>query len=384
MNLYFECNSGAAGDMLASALLDLFDNKESVAEELNGLGLPDTVIEYKTSQQNGICGVHLGIIINGETETPDTLHGHHSHRKLSDILEIIDTLKLDEKTKTDVRNIYSVIADAEAKAHGTEVGEVHFHELGMLDAVADITVCAYLISKLNPDRIICSPINTGSGTVKCAHGILPVPVPAVVNILKGVPYYKSEINTELCTPTGAAILKYYADEFSNTVDFGKTVKTGIGCGTKKLETANILRVFEFEESTVSELACSIDDMTGEEAAFAAEKMMAEGALDCFFAPVFMKKGRPAYLFTVLCKSTQTEKFAKLIFKHTTTIGIRKYTPSRYTLDRTLSEENGVHIKRSEGYDTMRNKIEFEDIKKLAEDKDISLFEAREILENKMR
>lgn len=385
MNLYFECNMGAAGDMIASALVDLFDDKQAVVDELNCLSLPHTEITCETKTQNGISGAHLNIVIKGETETPEKEHEHshsHSHRNLNDIFEIIKSLNVSEKVKADVKEIYGIIAKAEASAHNTEVSEVHFHELGMLDAVADITVCAYLIERLNPERILCSPINVGNGTVKCAHGILPVPAPATAKILVGVPFYKSDIQTELCTPTGAAILKYYTNEFCETPTFADTKRIGTGAGTKELEQANIIRVFEFEGKSVTELSCNIDDMTGEEAGYAAEKMMKEGALDCFITPVIMKKGRPAYLFTVLCKSEHSEKFAKLIFKHTTTIGIRKYTPSRYTLDREIKEDGGVRIKRSEGYGISREKIEFEEIKKLADEKDISVFEARKILENK--
>lgn len=376
---------GAAGDMLGSALLDLFENKQTIVDELNLLSIPRTKIALETKEQNGISGAHLNIVINGETETPETHHtGHHAHhRRLADIMDIIDSLTVKEKVKSDVKEIYTLVAKAEAKVHNADVGEVHFHELGMLDAVADITICAYLLDKLNPDRIVCSPINVGNGTVKCAHGVLPVPAPATAEILKGVPYYKSDILTELCTPTGAAILKHFADGFTSSPEFDSVKRIGTGCGAKKLERANILRIFEFEYSSVTELTCNIDDMTGEEAAFAAEKMMIEGARDCFITPVFMKKGRPGYLFTVICDSSQSDRFASLIFKHTSTIGIRKYVPSRYTLERTVSKENGALIKRSEGCGVNKTKIEFEEIKKLANEKDISVFEARKILENKL-
>lgn len=371
---------GAAGDMLASALVSLFENKDEILFELNSLGLPHTVIEYTTAEQCGITGSKLKIVISGEEEKPEEEHHHHHGRTLAETEEIIKALNISDKVKTDVINIYGIIAEAEGKAHGKPVGEIHFHELGMLDAIADITLTAYLINRLNAEKIYASPINVGNGTVKCAHGVLPVPAPATANILTGVPYYKSEIQTELCTPTGAAVLKYFTDEFTEKPEMKNVLKIGIGCGTKQLERANILRVFSFEGSeTVSELSCNIDDITGEEAAFAMERMLDEGALDCFISPIIMKKGRPAYLFTVLCKKSEEEKFASLIFKHTTTIGIRKYTPSRYTLSRELKEESGITIKRSEGYGTHREKTEFEDLKRLALEKNISLFEAREML-----
>ena len=383
MNLFFECNSGAAGDMLASALFDLFEDKQDLLSQLNALSLPETKIIYEQKETHGISGAHLEVIINGETEMPDSAHAaEHSHRHLSDIIAIVDSLQVSDKVKSDVKNIYTLIAEAEAKAHNTEAGEVHFHELGMLDAVADITVCAYLIEKLAAARILCSPVNVGGGTVKCAHGVLPVPAPATAEILVGMPYYKSEIETELCTPTGAAVLKYFADEFTSAPEFNAVRKIGTGCGTKEYGQANIVRVFELDGEFITELSCNVDDMTGEEISFATEKLISEGALDCFVAPVFMKKGRPAYLLTLLCRSSDSKKFAELIFKHTTSLGIRKYTPSRYTLERTFTEEGGVTLKRSEGFGVTKEKPEFEDIKKLALEEDISVFEAREKIKNK--
>ncbi|MCR5208290.1 MAG: nickel pincer cofactor biosynthesis protein LarC [Eubacterium sp.] len=386
MNLYFECNTGAAGDMLASVLVSLFDDKEKITAELNSLSLPHTVIKYGEKAQNGINGAHLEIIINGEKEEPDgEHHSHHHHhgRSLEEIYSIIDSLNVGDKVKKDIKSIYGIVAEAEAQAHGAPVGEIHFHELGMLDAIADITVSAYLIEKLNIGKIYASPINVGNGTVKCAHGVLPVPAPATANILVGVPYYKSDINTELCTPTGAAVLKYFCDGFTESPRLDSVKKIGIGSGTKELKQANILRAFLYEEETVTELSCNIDDMTGEETAFATEIIMKEGALDCFVTPVFMKKGRPAYLLTVLCNNADAENFAALIFKHTTTIGIRKYAPSRYTLERELKDE-GVPIKRSEGYGTAKEKIEFENIKALALEKNVSVFEARKELEEQLK
>ncbi len=371
---------GAAGDMLAAALTDLFEDKTAVIDELNSLSLPHTVVEYEKGESNSISASHIHIVIDGEEEKPDGAGHHHHHhhgRSLSDVCGIIDKLSAPEKVKADAKEVYKIIAEAEAKAHNKPAGEVHFHELGMLDAVADVTVCAYLINKLNPERISCSPINVGSGTVKCAHGIMPVPAPATANILEGVPYYKSEIQSELCTPTGAAVLKYFADEFTDSPSFENVLRAGLGMGTKKFERANIVRAFLSEgESSITEYSCNVDDMTGEEIAFAAERIMSAGALDCFVTPVFMKKGRPAYMLTVLCKNSDAESFRDLIFKHTTTLGIRKYTPSRYTLEREFTESSGVTIKRSSGYGTVKEKPEFEDIKSLAIEKNISLFEAR--------
>ena len=371
--------------MLAAALLDLFEDKAAVLDELNALSLPHTVIKYEEKSVSGIRGAHLHVVIDGHEETPHAHHEEHHHhgRHLSEVLEIIQNTSAPQPVKDDAAAVYQIVAEAEAMAHNAPVGEVHFHELGMLDAIADVLINAYLIHKLNPSSIIASPINVGGGSVHCAHGVLPVPAPATANILLGMPYYKSEIQTELCTPTGAALLQYFVNEFTETPSMGGVERIGIGTGTKALERANILRAFWLQdEARIAELSCNVDDMTGEEIAFAAEKMMREGALDCFTTPVMMKKGRAAYQLTVLCKAEDRERFAALLFRHTTTIGIRQYRPSRYTLDRTLTESAGVHIKRSEGYGSVTEKIEFEDIKALAEKEDISVFEAREILKNR--
>lgn len=384
MKLYFECASGAAGDMICAALLDLFEDKAAVLNELNGLGLPHTVFSLSQSEQCGIKGAQLSVKINGHEEGGHhhAESDHHHGRRLEDIFEIIDLLNAGEKVKADAKAVYSIVAQAEAKAHGRPAGEVHFHELGMLDAVADVTAASYLINRLAPEAIFASPVNVGSGTVECAHGVLPVPAPATANILLGVPYYKSDIETELCTPTGAALLKHFVCSFTAEPAFEKVTKIGIGAGKKLLPQANVIRVFAFEggQNTVTELCCNVDDMTGEEIAFAAERMLESGALDCFSTACLMKKGRPGFQLTVLCKNEDAEKFASLIFRHTTTIGIRRYTPSRYTLKRELREDAGIRIKRSEGYGTVREKIEFEDLKKLALENDVSIFEARRMAE----
>ena len=381
MNLYFECNMGAAGDMIASALVDLFEDKAQMVAELNALGLPQTVIEYREAEQCGIRGAHLAVVIGGEEEVPDAPHHPHHHgRSLAQIQALIRSLHLSEQVEADALAIYAMLARAESAAHGKAVGEVHFHELGMLDALADIVMAAYLIRRLAPEKILCSPVNVGSGTVRCAHGVMPVPAPATAELLKGIAFYKSEIPSELCTPTGAAVLRYFVQEFTPCPQFTELQKTGIGCGTKRFEQANILRVFSYSgEESITELACNIDDMTGEEAAFAAERMRAAGCLDCFISPILMKKGRPAYLFTVLCRDSEAKDFAALVFKHTTTLGIRKYTPARYTLEREMTEQNGVHIKRAQGFGTSRQKVEFEDAKALALKEDISIFEAKQRL-----
>lgn len=382
MNLYFECQTGASGDMLCAALLDLFEEKESVLRELNALALPRTAITYESVKTGAIKALHMCVAVDGEQEEPqNTSHSHHhSHRTLQDIDVLIDALHAPDTVKQASKDIYRLIAGAESAVHGEDVAEVHFHELGMLDAVADIVICAYLIEKLKPQKIITSPINVGNGTVRCAHGTLPVPAPATAELLKGIPFYKSDIQTELCTPTGAAILRYYTDTFCAAPVLENTFKIGIGAGTKQLPSPNILRAFWEEESeNIIELSCNVDDMTGEDIGFAVEQLLANGAADCFVTPVFMKKNRPAYLLTVLCPAHKEETFVKLIFRHTSTIGMRKYSPARYTLSREWIQNAGVSIKRSQGYGTVKEKAEFEDVKQYALEHNISIFEARQII-----
>ena len=218
--IFFECNMGAAGDMLMSAMLDLLDEPEKFIQELNMLNIPGVHFDLMQSVKCGITGRYIKVSVHGVQE--DEIYREHSHHEhshehhhagLSDINNIIDSLNVSDKIKTDAKNIYAIIADAESKVHARAVTDIHFHEVGTLDAIADVVGSCMLFDEIAPDKVITSPINTGSGTVHCAHGILPVPAPATALILKGVPIYSGKIQSELCTPTGAAILKYFTDEF---------------------------------------------------------------------------------------------------------------------------------------------------------------------------
>lgn len=386
--LFIECNTGIAGDMLAAALWELTDDKETALSELNSIGLPDTVISFEPSVTCGIGGTKAVIIIGGEEEGSTDSPRCHTHRCLADVNSIIDSLNLTYDIKERSKEIYGVIAEAESKVHKTTVSQVHFHELGMLDAIADVVICTYLIGRLKADRIIVSPINTGNGNVRCAHGILPVPAPAAAEILKGVPCYKSNIYGELCTPTGAALAKSFADEFSDmpemTVD-----KIGYGIGSREYEQANCVRAFLGECKTscgenITELVCNIDDMTAEELSFACEMLFEAGALDVYTQSACMKKSRLGTILTVLCRTGDRERVVKCIFRHTSTIGIRERICRRYTLDRKSKTVNTpfgkIRVKLSSGYETQREKYEYDDLKQLARDKDISIFEAEKIAE----
>jgi len=375
---------GIAGDMLMSALWDLIEDKIKVLKEINNFSLPYTDIAFDKVTSCSISGFRAKVIIDGQQEGDYETYKYH--RNLGAVNDIIDTLSVSEKIKTASKQVYRIIAEAESKVHNQSVEQVHFHEVGMLDAIADVVLCNFLIDKLQIDKIIVSPINVGNGTVKCAHGILPVPAPATADILISVPYYKSDIQSELCTPTGAALVKYHADTFGNMPSM--TVhKVGYGFGKKEFDTANCVRAFIGQSNDLSdkitELACNIDDMTGEEIAYAADLLMKNGAADVTTQPVFMKKGRCGFILRVMCKEENKKNIIELIFKHTSTIGIREYVCERFILDRdvkTVSTPLGdVRVKYSSGYHCDKVKIESDDIISIAERTEKSISEIKKII-----
>ena len=308
---------------------------------------------------------------------------------MADIEAIVNGLNIENAVKDDVLAVYRLIADAESRAHGMPVTEIHFHEVGTMDAIADITAVCYLVRAIAPDRIVVSPIHVGSGHVHCAHGILPVPAPATAYILRGVPIFGGRIRGELCTPTGAALLKHFANEFGD-MPVMTISAIGYGMGSKDFEEANCVRVMLGETGRgtdeIIELDCNIDDMTGEELGYAFEKLFTAGARDVFSTPITMKKNRPGILLSVLCSPSEKDSLIRAIFKYTTTIGIREKLLKRYVLDRSEDIElaEGVYVRRKEvsGYGVSRSKYEFDDLRKIADAKGISLREALMLVEDK--
>lgn len=387
--LFLECDMGIAGDMLMSALFDLFENKEEIINKINSLNIPNTNITFTYDENCGIYGAKARVVVSNQEEDDCCHHHSHTHMTLNDVLNIIDSLNAPNQVKSNAKEIYSIIANAESKVHNTTVSQVHFHELGMMDAIADITVCCLLINLLDAEKIIVSPINVGNGSVKCAHGVLPVPAPATAEILKGVPYYKGNINSELCTPTGAALVKYFATDY-NTMPIMNVKKIGYGFGKKSFEQANVIRAFYGESDALAdeeivELACNVDDMTGEEISFACEKLFALGAADVFTESVYMKKSRIGTKITVLCSKDIKSNIISAIFKHTKTIGIREYNINRYTLKRefkTVDTSLGsIFVKCSKGYGTEKMKYEFEDLRNIALENDLSIDEVIKKINN---
>ena len=400
--LYLECNMGAAGDMLMSALCELLPDPEGFITELSRI-LPEGVtVRRERLVRCGITGTHIAVSVRGhEEESHDAGHEHHHehhhdhehhhehhhhHSSMADIMAIVNGMKLPEKVESDVLAVYELIAQAESRAHGKSVSEIHFHEVGTLDAIADITGVCLLIHRLAPEQILASPVHVGCGEVHCAHGILPVPAPATAHILQGVPIYGGEVQGELCTPTGAALLRHFVRDFGSMPPM-RVTSAGYGCGMKEFTRANCVRAFlgETESSSedIAELCCNIDDMTAEDIAFAADILREQGAPEVYTVPVNMKKGRPGTLLCCLCHEEQKQEMVRLIFRHTTTLGIRERSCRRYVLERreeTVETPMGeVRVKRSSGYGVSRSKAEFDDLSRIAAENGLTLDEARTLL-----
>lgn len=382
--VFLDCSMGAAGDMLTAALLELIPDPDGYVEKLNSLGIPGVEYIKEKSEKCGILGTHIFVKINGAEEGEEHPHEHgehhshhHGHSTMHAIAHIIEDLNAPAKVKADALAVYESIAKAEGEVHGKAVDEIHFHEVGSLDAVADVTAVCMLLNDLNAE-VYASPVNTGSGFVECAHGVLPVPAPATANLLRGVPAYSDGTKGELCTPTGAALLKYFVKEFRE-MPVMATEKIGCGMGKKDFEKANCLRAFLGEQrggAGVTELACNIDDMSAEAVAFACEQLLKNGALDVWTTPAVMKKGRPAVVLGVLCENEIKEKILRLIFRHTSTIGVREYETKRYTLERESRVINTpygeVGIKTSSGYGCEKSKFEYDDLARIADENGLSI------------
>ena len=481
--LYIECAMGAAGDMLTAALLELMPDKEAALAKLNAMGIPGVVFEAEPSAKCGITGTHMRVLIHGEEEGAvpcghthedhhehdhahehhhehDHVHEHdhehdhhvhthahaqedahchdsdahdhahhhehdahhHAHHGMAEIRSLIAELAVSETVKEKALAVYQSIAEAESKVHGAEVDQIHFHEVGSMDAVADVTAVCLLMELLAPEQVIVSPIHVGSGTILCAHGRLPIPAPATALILEGIPIYGGSVQGELCTPTGAALLKTFADSFGPMPPM-TVAKTGYGMGTKNFEQANCLRAMLGEsfpmngtgskmqtaqaaegentgsrgaagkdtetenpaarEGRITEISCNLDDMTGEDIAFAAERILQAGALDVFIESIYMKKGRPAVKLTVLARPEDEERLAGEIFRHTSTIGVRIHTDRRYELARRSEQRKTplgtIEVKISEGFGVRKEKIEFASLKQIAETSGKSVAEVRAAL-----
>ena len=416
--LYLECNMGAAGDMLMAALYELMTPEEQARflETMNRL-FPGVEIQPRQAVTCGITGTHMDVTVRGEEEHShdvalgcghdhihehhhdhdhhhehehdhhhehehdhEHLHGHdhshtHHHTAPADIYALLDALDVPAEVKGAAKAVYARIADAESKAHGMPVEQIHFHEVGAMDAVADVTGVCLAVHMLRPDRIAASPVHLGSGQVRCAHGIVPVPAPATAHLLEGVPCYTGDIRGELCTPTGAALLTHFAASFG-PMPVMSLEKAGYGVGKKEFPAANCVRAFwgesgDPQQAEIVELCCHIDDMTAESLAFAGERLLEQGALDISCTPLTMKKGRAGISFTVLCKPRDEERLAHAILRETNTNGVRSRCCRKYILTpsvRTVETAYGpIRIKCADGEGIHREKPEYDDVAAVARD-----------------
>jgi len=363
--LYFDCFSGISGDMTIAALLDLGIDHKEFMDELEKINISGYAVEVNNGLKNGISGTDFNVTI-------DHKHDHH-HRNLNDIKKIIHDSELNNKVKNISENIFTVLAEAESKVHNKTVDEIHFHEVGAIDSIVDIIGTAICIDILSPDRILSSPLHLGSGFVKCAHGTLPVPAPATMELLSDIPVYSTGIKSELVTPTGAAIIKVLCDDFVSlpalTIE-----KSGYGLGKRELEIPNLLRVIKGCMGSVRSLVMletNIDNMSPEIYSHLMPVLFDAGARDVFITNIVMKKNRPGIKLSVLCDHGMVQGIEDLIFKETTTLGIRKYKVERQELEREFREIETrfgpvkVKFAYKDGQ-VLKYAPEYEDCKKIAE------------------
>ncbi len=420
--LYFDCGMGASGDMIVAALLEIHPNPDAFIQRFNqlelhqyGLGSIRLVTDKVT--RCGLMGtrahmllkpVDASVEVEETCNAPDLQHCHehehcHEHDHVNGMsMGNIETLLNGIDISSEVRNhclaVFGLIASSEAHAHGCPVEQIHFHEIGQLDAVADVLAACMLINEMHPEKIFSSPVCLGKGTVKCAHGILPVPAPATAHLLIGAPVYQGTIEAELCTPTGAALLIHFVDEFCS-IPMMKVEAIGCGMGTREFENRpNMLGDMngmwhDGSQSVVNpqdlaELHVNVDDMTGEQIGYAVEILLEEGAKDAWSIPIVMKKGRPAHTIACLVEASQTEKFARLMLLHTSSFGVRIFPCQRFALPRTVEAVNtpygAVHLKKSHDSEISRHKWEYDDVASIAKRLKMSVLELAEKLEDSLK
>lgn len=327
---YFDCFAGISGDMVIGAFIDAGLGFSSIEKTASSLALRGYELSHEKKLKNGISGTSFKVKVSED----------QPHRRLADITDIIMRSPLHEKIKNDALSIFKIIARAEAQIHVKSIDEIHFHEIGAVDSIIDICCAAAAFHELGIQRVISSPVNTGGGFVKSAHGTLPVPAPATAEILKGIPVYSTETNAELATPTGAAIISYYAESFS-TLPGIKVEKIGYGAGSKDLDIPNLLRIYFGETASqegvlsdeVIEIETGIDDMNPEFYSYLFNVLLDDGALDVLLIPVFMKKNRPGHLLKVISAPEKSESIINRIFTETSTSGMRIRSTSRRILAR---------------------------------------------------
>lgn len=368
-SLYLECYSGISGDMTVAALLDLGADENILKEQLKSLPVDGYEVRISRVKKSGLDTCDFDVLLDKEHENHDHdneylyahnhsgvqehihnhthdhphshTHTHHGHRGLPEILDIINHSEITEHAKEIAADIFQVLAGAEAKAHGTTPEEVHFHEVGAVDSIVDIAAAAICLDNLGITNVIVPELYEGKGMIRCQHGIIPVPVPATANIAQmyGLPLHITEAEAELVTPTGAAIVAAVRTSDRLPARY-RIVKTGLGAGKRDYGRTSILRAMLIEEESVSsddiyKLETNIDDCTGEALGYVMERLLEAGARDVHYIPVYMKKNRPAYQLNIICREEQIASLEEIIFKETTTIGIRRVKMERTVLKREI-------------------------------------------------
>lgn len=391
--LYYDCFSGISGDMNLGALIDLGVDPDYLKSELSRLDLKGYNLEWGTGSRKGITGTRVTVKIQPDNPTKQKGsentqnakdHQQSSHRNLNDIRMIIENNSLNNNIKHKSLEVFLKVAEAEAKIHNKSVDEIHFHEVGAVDSIVDIVGAAICIDYLKPDKIFSSSVELGGGFVECAHGILPVPAPATTEILKDIPVKYGAVQSEATTPTGAAILASFVDEFTDRLHF-KISKTGYGIGTRENDIPNVLRIHlgeleappgsGMEIHTAALIECNIDDMNPEMFGYIMDQLFEQGADDVFITPIMMKKARPASKLSVLCNHTIEDNIIKLLLTHTTSLGVRKHI-----VEKTLLKREYQKLKTKYGNVTLKTAIyngkrlkykpEYEDCIRLAKENNI--------------
>jgi len=373
--IYFDCFAGISGDMIIGAFLDAGISFSLLEKELAKLNLMGYYLSCEKCTKNNISATKFSVNVTNDQH----------HRALTEIIEIINKSSLNDKIKDDATSIFKIIGNVEASIHNTDIESVHFHEIGAIDSIIDICGAAICFHELGISQIISSPINTGKGTINTAHGVLPVPAPATAELLKGIPIYSGNISAELTTPTGAAIIKHYCQNFSNLPDL-KISSIGYGAGTKDLPIPNVLRIFigdpaDFDivdaDDEVIEVETSVDDMNPEYFSYLFDLLTAEGALDISVIPAMMKKNRPGHIIKIVAHKEKSNKIAEILFRETTTSGFRIRSVKRKTLERffiTVKTKFGEIRVKIHKMDKMPTTIspEYEDCKRAAQEHKVPL------------
>ncbi len=397
--LYLECYSGISGDMTVAALLDLGADEKTLRDGLASLHVDGFRLEITRTKKFGISACDFDVILDEhEHEHDEHSDHHHYHRCIDDIEAIIDGGKLSANAKRLSKKIFNIVAVAEGKVHGLPASEVHFHEVGAVDSIVDIIGAAICLDNLGVEKVVCTPLREGQGTVKCQHGRVPVPAPATLEIATShkIPLVITNNQGEMVTPTGAAIVAAIATSF-DAPSAVTVLKTGYGAGKKDFAIANVLRASiietvnaetDTEHDEVVELSCNIDDMTGEQLAYACEVMLENTALDCWCTPIIMKKGRPAQTLSLLVEPSREAEFTKLLFLHTSTIGVRATAHRRTKMTRTIKTVEtplgNLTVKESCSGDICKNNIEYESAKSLAKTHNIPINEVYRVGEASLK